>query len=481
MSRNKLHIVIWSLLDVGLYPVFYLLTIPYFMNTMGTELFGIWMLISAIMVMGQLLSMGLGTATYRNVSRFLADRNTVELSRTISTNIMTSLAISLVCFALAGGLCVGIRYAGWFEVPAMYQSMVLYALVLSVPFLVMKFIEQILQNVIKSYERFLLAYMLNMCSRFGVLMIYVCLVAYGIRDIGSLIAAGSAFLALLLVVYAISINRIDPTIRFIPAIDLKRIKEEVTYGWWIWLQSLFVIITYQGDRLLVMSFFGPGQLAFYTIVSTMFNHIHMCYSALAPWMFPRITKMNQHGLETPQEYFNIRGYVMIIAISTLWLFSVLHPYLLPLWLGDQKYSMIKEYVTLFILFELFFIFTIVPSLYCNSTGNEQLFTRLTLVFSAINFFGMLLGYFFSGTIMGLIWGLVISTVPAMFILNMMLNNWIFNRPAFEEWVMAFVPSVCIGLSILLSGFLVKAIFLISGFYFLYRFYFSSFQYAYRKS
>ena len=476
MSKHRIKTILWSILDVGLYPVIFMGSIPVFMNHMGDTMFGFWMLVNAILVTGQLLSMGLGTATYRNVSKFIADQNRIEVAKTISSNILTTLIISIVAILITAGLIVGITYYNWFHIESAYQNIIIHALFICVPLLIFKFIEQIFQNTLKAYEKFILANLMSMASRFGVLAINLFLVVVFNATIVTMLYCNLVYLFIIITILHFEVKRVDPNLKFILTFDRLRVKEEIHFGWWVWLQSLFVILTYQGDRFLVMSFFGPSDLAYYSIVSAMFNHIHMCFIALAPWAFPKIAKMMQRGENTPSFFFKFRSYITILALISLWLFSLSNQFIFTLWLGPEKYQHIKEYITLFIAFELFFVFTIVPNIYCNSGGYEKLFTKITFIFTSLNFIGMLVGYYLAGTINGLIWGLFISTIPGMVIQNIILNNKIFNRSFIDEAVWVFMPSTLMALAVLNHGFLYQAIFITTAIYLLYKIYFTPYQF-----
>lgn len=470
MTRKRFYSILWSVAEVAVYPVIYMLSLPLFMRTLGIELFGVWMLVNTFLISGQLFNFGLGTATLRNVSRFLESKQPYEVSRTINSNLLSTFFIGLISLMVGLLLIAGIRYGNWFSFREAYQETVIRCILLIAPLLTLKFIEQILQSVLKAHEYFALASVLSMLSKFSLLGINVIMVLSGIRDLSWLFAANTVLLAIIILITMLMVRKVNPEIKYAFTISKSRIWEEMNFGKWTWLQSLMVILTYQGDRLLVMLFFGPATLAYYAVVSTMFNHIHMCFGALIPWMFPAISKMVERGEDTPQRYFKIRGFVLMMSILGLGLFYLVHPYLLTWWIGEANFAEMKSLIPLFILFELFFVFTIVAYVYCNSGGQEVLFTKITAVFTGLNLAGMFGGIWMSGTVEGMVWGMVVTTIPGMMIQNHWMNKKLFGEPVWQELIRIFLPAIFMALAIVNADAWIRTLAVVLALTMLYRIY-----------
>lgn len=444
-----------------------MLTIPVFINHMGEVLFGLWMLVNSIFITGQLFSMGLTTATYRNVARFIGEGNLKEINQTISSNLMTCLGLFFICLTLTLPLSWALVKLQIFTVPSEQLKYVSDCIILCAPLLILKFIEQIFQNSIKAYEKLVIASYLSIASRFSQLGLSLLVVLSGYNSIKLILSLHILSVSVFILICYFILKKIEPGIKLSLNFQLSRVKEEIRYGFWIWLQSVFVIIAYQGDKILVMMFFGPVKLAYYSIVSNMFNHIHMCYCALAPWAFPQLAKMITHGKKSEAAFFGIRAYVIVFAVLSLWAFYLLNPYLLSAWLGQEKYQSLHELILPFTLFELFFVFTVVPYLFCNSAGYEKLYTRITIFYSLLNLIGMIVGYKITNSLDGMLTGLILTIIPAMMIQNLVMNKYIFRKRETEELLLVFVPSVCLAISFLLDNSFYSAVLMLTAFVMMY--------------
>jgi O-antigen/teichoic acid export membrane protein len=470
--RANLKKILWSVSDVAFYPVIYTLTIPVFINAMGERTFGIWMLINAVMVAFQLFNFGLGTGTLRNVSRFLGNGNNKEISRTINTNLIITAIIGLACVGIAGILVFGMTHYDWLNVDADIKPLLSRCILLAMPLLALKFVEQIFQYTLKAYERFDWASLVSMISRFGILGINLFLALHK-SSLITMLFCNIIYLILIVGVLLFLVKKLNKHLEFDLRYDKKRIKEEVDYSKWTWIQSIFVILTYQGDRFLVMSNFGPSKLAYYTIIATMFNHIHMCFAALYPWLFPKVSKMMQQGEDTKNEYLKTRSFVIIFSVISLSVFYTVNRFLLTLWLGADKYEQVESFVSLFTIFELFFVFTIVPYAYCNSAGYEKLYTKITIVFTVLNFAGMVIGCRILNSAEGLIWGLIATSIPGMMWQNYLLNKKILHRNVLTETFFILVPSLLIASAILYQNAVYQAGATVLALAGLYRFHYMS--------
>ncbi len=106
MNSKNLKNSVWSIIDVLLYPTIYILFTPYFVQHLGVETYGIWMLINTLIVLMQIFNFGLGVNTQRSVAIALGNKNVSLVPKIVSTNLTTTLVISLICVILAVGFAL---------------------------------------------------------------------------------------------------------------------------------------------------------------------------------------------------------------------------------------------------------------------------------------------------------------------------------------------------------------------------------------
>jgi O-antigen/teichoic acid export membrane protein len=235
------------------------------------------------------------------------------------------------------------------------------------------------------------------------------------------------------------------------------IYKELNFAIWTWLQSLAIIITFQCDRFFVLTYIGLSTLTYYGLVATMFNHIHIGFSAIVPWLAPKVTRLKIQGFDSRELYLTSRNLCLVIALSVLLVFSMVSAPLLKIVISIDKYDHTVEYIKLFTLFELFFVYTIVPSSYLNADGHERLNFYIVFFYCTVIIIGMLTGYKIYKTAEGILFGLIAATAVSVFVQNLIISKKVFSEKGWSATLILFLPALMISICIISEGALLKAV------------------------
>ncbi|MDX5321748.1 MAG: oligosaccharide flippase family protein [Bacteroidota bacterium] len=445
-SKNFLN-TFWNLLDVVIYPVVFLAFTPFFIHHMGEEDFGLWMLINSVLISFQLLNFGLGSATQRNVARNMGKEDPEAVYLSINTNLSLAGLLLILCLLLGILLAFGVEYGGLFNLESHLQRKAAWLMIFASALISIKFFEQILQAALKGKEDFKLSSRISLAARFSILASNLAWVITGF-GLTEMILAQMAIGILYLFIYLHFVKRSFFGYRLKFELNKANIREELTYGIHTWMQSIAVIVTYQMDRFIVTSFFGLAVLSYYSIAATMFNHIHMSFNALAPWMLPKVAHMREKGKEVIALFLSARSFTLLVAISLLLLFYGLSQPLFHLWLGAELYLKIEGFIELFILFELFFIFTSPRYYFLNANGQERLLTKLTFALSGVTLLGMFSGLFLFDSPEGMLYGLIAGTFVGILLENYVINKQVLRLNTWKESFLLLVPSILAGIIVI---------------------------------
>ncbi len=430
---------LWNLMDVVIYPVVFLAMTPFFIRRLGEEEFGLWMLVNSVLVTFQLMNFGLGSATQRNVARFRGRNSIRQVTASINTNLSLALILILLCLLAGFILFFSIRQFNLFQLDEALKDKASMLMILASILVALKFIEQILQHALKGYEDFKTPSRIHLGVRFSILLANIALVVSGYTLLPMFISQITISL-LFLVVYLSQVKRVIPGYRLYLRWNRSRVKEELRYALHTWVQSVAVILTYHMDRFIVTSFFGLAVLSYYSLVATMFNHIHMCINALIPWMLPKVARLREKGAEVVNYFLSARAFIIITGTLLLLLFYGVSRPLLTLWLGAEMYGEIDSYMQLFVLFELFFLFTSASYFFLNANGNEKLMTRITLTTSVITVAAMFSGIALFDTAEGMLYGLICGTALGIALANTVINSHILHQNPLKESLLILLPS-----------------------------------------
>jgi O-antigen/teichoic acid export membrane protein len=307
-----------------------------------------------------------------------------------------------------------------------------------------KFYEQIIAYTFKAFEHFAIAAYINSGSKLAILGINLILVSmgFGLLALFITIILGSA-LGIIAGIYLIRRYVAD----FRPVFKLKKdlIRKEINFAVWPWFQSLVIIVTFQIDRYVVVTYLGLAALTYYGLAATMFNHIHMGFNSIAPWLAPKITKMKSRDLDTSELYHTARNLSLLIGLSALLIFGFAYTPILNLILGHEKFLKTDSYMRLFTVFELFFVYSIIPNYFLNASGNERLYFKLVLFYCVAILVGMSLGYYISRNAEGLLVGMSVSTALSMFVQDVVINRAVHGNFKIGDSLLLFLPAVFIAI------------------------------------
>lgn len=449
----------WHLLDTLIYPVLFFSTSPWFIDRLGEKEFGIWIFVNSIIVMMQLFNLGLGAATFKNVAAHTGVNNYEDAVKTINTNFSISFILQMLCIAVATAIAFGVKYFSVFNIEASYVHLAFTGILFGGVIVGLKFYEQIIAYTFKALERFDIAAWLNSGIKLTALLANVILIYLGYGLVTLFIATVIiSFIGICLGIFLI--RRHVPEYSLFFYFNRQSLGKELNFAVWIWLQSLVVIIAFQCDRLFVLTYIGLSTLTYYGLVATMFNHIHMGFSAIVPWLTPKVSRLKEQGTDPKILYSTSRSLSLLIALSVLLVFSSISAPLLKLVLSIDKYNQCIGYIRLFTLFELFFVYTIVPNDYLNAAGYEKLNFGIVFFYSAVIIAGMLGGYMLYKTAGGILIGLIASTAVSVFIQHLVVDKKVFSDSRWTETVILFLPAVLISAFILSEPMWLRASFFI---------------------
>ena len=464
---------LWNLADIFTYPVIFLLSTPFFIDGLGAKAFGVWMLVNSLMIAMQVLNLGLGNATFKHMASHSALNDHTQMNATLNTNFSLSILLHLVCILAGGLLAFGIQQFSFFNIEPSFIALAAKGALLGGVLVGFKFYEQLIGYTFKALERFDLDTMLSTGLKIVVLIVNIVLVKMGhgltsllINNI--LLSFVSILIGLLIIKFQI------PTFRFQFQLNKTFIRKELKFAIWPWFQTLAIVLTFQCDRFFVVSFIGLSTLTYYGLVATIFNHIHMGFNGIAPWLAPKITKLKTQGKDTRDLYLSARNFILLLALTALLLFNLLNEPILSLFLSKEKYMQAADYIKCFTLFEVFFVFSIIPNYFLNAAGYEKLYFKIVVFYCVSILSGMLLGYYFTHTATGIIIGMALSTAITMLFQNWMINQWVFKARNPLETLALFTPAIIIGVAIWLDAPFIKYSFVALGFlsiYFVYTRYF----------
>lgn len=400
----------WNLAGTITYPILVLICTPFFINRLGPDQYGIWMLINTTTQLMSVLNLGLGDANIKFISKYVALEDFVAIRKIVTATFTLALIIVLLSCCLGLALAYLVQNHDWFNLPSSYKMIGVQSIRYAFVLFGLKFLEIIVLSIFQGFERYDRSSMFSLLSRILVLVANVIWVYKG-ESLIEVFISSVIFQLLFLFIEIIVVRKSFTYLSFRPSIEASVIRGIFGFSLWTWLQSLMAIVTTQLDKFLVVYFSGVQTLSYYSLGSMITTQLHSIFSSASGWIFPVVSKKDALSEPLKKLFFNAQTILLGLGFSAIFVFLLLEEPILKMWLGDDTYANSIRYIRLFIFYNIFLIINIMPYYFLNGTGHVKHNTLSEFIIKILNIGGMLLMTNFLG-IEGLIWGLILSMVIA---------------------------------------------------------------------
>jgi O-antigen/teichoic acid export membrane protein len=442
LFRNKnIANTFWNIADTFLYPVLFFGSTSFFIQKLGAAQFGIWMLINTIVVSMQLFNFGVGSSVFRNIAYHSAQHNDAGKKQVLSNALSVTSLLFAISVALAGLGAYFVYSHDLLHVEPEFRTICMKGILLAGFIVGFKFFEQVFTSYFKAVEKYNKAMSISTGNRLAALIVNIIALALFKLSILHLLLMIVCVNAIFLIV-SLSLLYCDfPKFQF--KFDLKLPKHDASFALFTWLQSFVIILTFQADRYFIVDYFGLSALTYYAIVATIFSHIYMLFNSVFAWVAGKLVQLHAKREDTAGLFFAARNMVATGTATMLLVMSLIYPFVFHLILGEKTSVMVHEYTRYFIVFELFFTFSIVPNYYLNAIGLERRYFFFIVFFSILTLAGMFCSIKLFNDPVAVLYGMILSCLISMFVQNVLLNKIISGKMNVREAVAILIPPMVI--------------------------------------
>ena len=314
-------------------PALMIVCAPFLVSHLGLELYGIWMLVSALAGTVGVFHIGLGDATIKCVSACRGKGDIEGVGRMIRGTLTLSLFLggltAITVFLIAPYF---VRHV--FKIAPHNASVAATAMQLGGLLLWIQSVFSVFSNSLKAHEEFGVPVKITIALKTGIMGLAVVLVMMGHGVVAIMLATlggtliGTACLGL-------AIHRLMPTCSLLPTFDRHAWREVLHFGWYSWIQNTAGVAFSQADRLLIAALLGAGPLAYYTLCIQIAQQIHALPSAAFGFLFPHISakQASGHNRDIKRVYHLSVIANIIVSIALALPLVLLSKRILTVWMG----------------------------------------------------------------------------------------------------------------------------------------------------
>jgi len=321
----------WNiLLTIWLTGVSFFLT-PFLIAKLGTEHYGLFILLMSISGLMGIMNLGLNEATLRFVAYHYSRRDLAGINRvidaTFSVYLLTGFLAWLVLFLSSSWVVTLLALS-----PSDHESAV--KLVRLVAFNVgLGFISSTFLSIPQALQRYDIHTRLRIAqSLFHITgTVFILLSGYGIHGLVLWSIATSLFTAFISFVAA---KWLIPRIRIVPLPSKEGLKEIFSYGIFSLISQVLGIVWKQADRFLLGIFISPSAVAYLTVPHTLVFRAMTAANQTGSALFPRFSTTSNQA-EIRRLYLSATWTMLRITVFIFVPMTVLIPDFLRLWISPE--------------------------------------------------------------------------------------------------------------------------------------------------
>jgi O-antigen/teichoic acid export membrane protein len=395
-----------NVIDTLSLPLLMLIFTPVFIELLGTELYGVWMLVNSVIAILSVINIGGGDTVIRYMALYIHKGKQSEAESIFSLVFTFQMIFVLFFLFIFWFVATFVNAGNIFSLNSENAQIFNEALKYGAMIFLVKMLEQILHAYFKGHDRYDITATLS--TIYKVLLIFI---QYYFISKGEGLAV--AFYASFLLSVAFLIFELFflkykyEKVKFLKFKNFKLIEDILHFTKWSWCLSLVGAISSQIDRILLGKMANMTEVAYYSVALLIFTNIHTILTSSVSWSYTRFSSCES---ETERTYMFVKYQLIITTVSLIVSYSLSNSgYLYQLWLGDKLFAHCKDYILLIVTFLPVYSLTIVPYFLLKGSGYIKFNTAADFITLIIRSFAMILLFNLYG-VLGVLYALLLSGV-----------------------------------------------------------------------
>jgi O-antigen/teichoic acid export membrane protein len=285
ISSNWVVIVVTVLVS-------YVLT-PYSINTLGAELYGLWLVIASLTAYLYLIRGGLPAASVRYLAKYVGKGDLAKANRVIASCLWLYVVLTLVVFAV-GGLMLAL-FERAYDVPPAFAHEIRPAFLFALGTVVLTFFHHLPYAAMEAHDEFVLKNRIVMGALALRLVLVLVLLSLRTSIVMLALALLSCALFELLVSYGVVRVRY-PGLRFSLGARTRALRRKLfRFGAYLLVLSLGAQLAFQTDAMVIGAFLPFADVSSYSVANSLVLQLISLMTAIAWVVMPRATKLHSSG------------------------------------------------------------------------------------------------------------------------------------------------------------------------------------------
>lgn len=344
-TRIVLKNIIGSLCIKGISILISFMLVPMTLGYVSSELYGIWLTLSSIMMWLNFFDIGLTLGLKNKLAEAIALNHWEEGKSLVSTTYFMMLIIFIpLCFIIS--FCIPfINWPSFLNVNAIYNHDIINTLYILILCFCIQMIVNVITAVIAAYQQVALSSAFPVIGNLLSFIAIFLLTQFYKSSLVALATTISVAPILVLIIASIILFkkkfiRVSPSIKYI---NKKYIKSLFGLGSKFFLIQIQIIVLYQCTNILISNVSGPNEVSSYNIAYKYLGIAMMIYNIILSPLWPAFTDAyTKNDFLWMKNTYKKMIYIFTASSLCLIIMVLLSPIIYKMWIGDKiiiPYSM----------------------------------------------------------------------------------------------------------------------------------------------
>lgn len=426
--------VVASFIIKGISILVSLALVPMTLGYVSTEIYGIWLTLSSIIVWIGFFDIGFNLGLKNKLAEAIALNDYQRGQSLVSTTYFLMIAIFVPLGICGEFLLPVINWAAFLNVDTQYNEEILLAMHILIACFCLNMIASVLTSVIAAYQKTALSQAFPVIGNIISLGTIYLMTKFCPPSLSLLTLVVSIIPILVLIIASIilfntSFRRIKPALRYV---DKRHVKNLFNLGVKFFIIKLQIVVLYQMTNFLISNISGPNDVTAYNIAHKYLHVVMMAYTIILDPLWPAFTDAYTKGdyIWMRKIYYNMKRIygLLIIGVCFMVFFS---SFAYDLWIGQK--AVIPTTMTIAVaVYTLVSAWTQLQVLLINGTGKIYLQTYVTLIGLFVHIpLSFFLGHWFNS--LGVVFSMTIINLIYSLFFTIQINRLV-NQTASGIWI-----------------------------------------------
>lgn len=412
-----------------------LLLVPMTLGYVSSELYGIWLTLSSVMMWLSFFDVGFTLGLKNKLAEAIALNNWEKGKSLVSTTYFMMILIFVpICIALEL-LIPCVNWADVLNVSQQYNSEISKVLYILVAFFCLQMIVNVLTSVVAAYQQVALSNAFPVIGNLLSLIAIWFLIHFCPPSLISLAFAISAMPIVVLIISSVILYHkkyklVSPNIKYI---DKKEISSLFGLGAQFFLIQIQSIVLFQSTNILISNVSGPESVTSYNIAYKYMGIAMMAFNIILTPLWPAFTDAKtKNDFNWMRKVYKKMSILYVYSVFVMIIMAIIAPWVYNIWIGTK--ADISYIMTLFVC-----IYVIIQNWdglqvnLINGIGTVKLQTYVTTLGLFLHIpLSLYLGKVLHFQALGVISSMIFINIIYSIIFTLQINK-ILNKKAIGIW------------------------------------------------